>query len=67
MSLYALLPFNLSAEERVVKSMQSDPRLSSPERTQAQQDVTASLEENSINKEKILESAAKHMTEETHG
>lgn len=47
--------------------MRSDLQLSLRECTKAQQDVAASSEEKAITKEKILESAAKHMTEETHG
>lgn len=58
-------PSTLSAEKCVVKSVASDP---SSEYSKAQRDATAGLGgEKTINQEKILESAAKHMTEETHG
>lgn len=59
-------PSTLSAEKCVVKSVTGDP---STEYSKAQRDATAGLGggERTINQEKILESAAKHMTEETHG
>lgn len=42
--------------------------LTSPQTRTAQgQAVTAGLEEKTINHERILEAAAKHMTEPTHG